>query len=91
MSLALSNKKSENNISFNNRSLTSVDNQTIIAGGQYSVPEIEVGYKCDYLKLLVNISTSDTELTTDDYKTVTAVYKIKYIDDEETNTTKEAE
>ena len=85
MSLALSNKKSENNISFNNRSLTSVDNQTVIAGGQYSVPEIEVGFKCDYLKLLVNISTSDTELTTSEFKSVTAVYKIEYIEDEEKN------
>lgn len=89
MSLALSNTKSENNISFNSKSLVNLDNQQISAGGSYTLEEVTVGFKCDYLKLLVNISTSDTELTTDDYKTVTAVYKIKYIDDEETNTTKE--
>lgn len=85
MSLALSNKKSENNISFNNKSLASLDNQTVVAGGQYSVPEIEVGYKCDYIKLLVNVSTNDTELTTSEFKSVTAVYKIEYIEDEEKN------
>lgn len=85
MSMALSNKKSENNISFNSKSLASLDNQTVVAGGQYSVPEIEVGFKCDYIKLLVNVSTSDTELTTSEFKSVTAVYKIEYIEDEEKN------
>ena len=52
--MALSDKKSESNISFNSNSLVSVDNQTVATGGQYSVPEIEIGYKCDYIKLLVN-------------------------------------
>ena len=85
MSLALSNKKSESNISFNSKSLVSLDSQTVVAGGQYSVPEIEVGFKCDYIKLLVNVSTSDTDLTTDEFKSVTAVYKIEYIEDEEKN------
>lgn len=88
MSMALSNTKSENDISFNSNSLVSLDGQQISAGGSYTLEEVAVGFKCDYLKLFVNISTSDTELTTDDYKTVTAVYKIKYIDDEEKNTTK---
>lgn len=85
MSMALSDKKSESNISFNSNSLVSVDNQTVATGGQYSVPEIEIGYKCDYIKLLVNISISDTELTTSEFKSVTAVYKIEYIEDEEKN------
>lgn len=85
MSMALSDKKSESNISFNSNSLVNVDNQTVATGGQYSVPEIEIGYKCDYIKLLVNISISDTELTTSEFKSVTAVYKIEYIEDEEKN------
>ena len=89
MSLALSNTKSEKDISFNKKSLVNLDNKQVSAGKSYTLEEVTVGFKCDYLKLLVNISTSDTELTTDDYKTVTAVYKIKYIDDEETNITKE--
>ena len=85
MSMALSNKKSESNISFNSKSLVNLDSQTVVAGGRYDVPEIEVGYKCDYIKLLVNVSTSDTDLTTDEFKSVTAVYKIEYIEDEEKN------
>lgn len=89
MSLALSNTKSEKDISFNKKSLVSLDNKQVSSGKSYTLGEVKVGFKCNYLKMVVNISTSNTELTTDDYKTVTAVYKIKYIDDEEDNTTKE--
>lgn len=88
MSLSLSNTKSENDISFNSASLVSLDNQQISAGGSYTLPEVSVGFKCDYLKILANISVGDTELTTDDYKTVTVVYRIEYLDDEETGETK---
>lgn len=85
MSMALSNKKSENNISFNSKSLVSLDSQQISSGGSYTLEEMTVGFKCNYLKLLVNVSTSDTELTTSEFKSVTAVYKIEYIEDEEKN------
>ncbi len=88
MSLSLSNTKSENDISFNSTSLVSLDGQQIAAGENYELPEVEVGFKCDYLKLLANISVGDTELTTDEYKTVTIVCKIEYMEDEETLTTK---
>lgn len=88
MSLSLSNTKSENDISFNSASLVSLDNQQISAGESYTLPEVAVGFKCDYLKLLANVSVGDTELTTDDYKTVTVVYRIEYLDDEEEGTTK---
>lgn len=82
MSMSISDGIKEEKLSFNKNSILTVAGETINTGETYKVGTDIINKKCDYLKVVGNISVSDKSLTTDEFHPVVIMFEIKYEDDE---------
>lgn len=82
MSMSISDGIKEEKISFNKNSILTVTGETINTGETYKVGTDIINKKCDYLKVVGNISVSDKSLTTDEFHPVVIMFEIKYEDEE---------
>lgn len=82
MSMSISDGIKEEKISFNKNSILTVAGETINTGETYKVGTDIINKKCDYLKVVGNISVSDESLTTDEFHPVVIMFEIKYEDED---------
>lgn len=82
MSMSISNEIKEDKLSFNKNSILTIAGETINTGETYEVGTDIINKKCDYLKVVGNISVSDESLTTDDFHPVVVLFEIKYEDED---------
>lgn len=81
MSMSISDGIKEEKLSFNKNSILTVAGETINTGETYVVGTDIINKKCDYLKVVGNISVSDESLTTDEFHPVVIMFEIKYEDE----------
>lgn len=82
MSMSISNEIKEDKISFNKNSILAVAEETLSTGETYKASTGTINKKCDYLKVLGNISVNDESITTDEFHPVVVLFEIKYEDDD---------
>lgn len=82
MSMSISNEIREDKISFNKKSIFIVAGEELNTGETYKASTGLINKKCEYLKVLANISVDDDSITTDDFHPVAVLFEIKYEDDD---------
>lgn len=82
MSMSISNEIKEDKISFNKKSIFIVGGEELSTGETYKASTGLINKKCEYLKVLANISVDDDSITTDDFHPVVVLFEIKYEDDD---------
>jgi hypothetical protein len=82
MSMSITNGIKEDKISFNKNSLLTIAGESLGTGETYEASTGLINKKCDYLKVVGNISVNDDSITTDDFHPVVVLFEIKYEDEE---------
>lgn len=82
MSMSITNGIKEDKISFNKNSLLTIAGESLSTGETYEASTGLINKKCDYLKVVGNISVNDDSITTDDFHPVVVLFEIKYEDEE---------